>query len=58
MKKIFLLVCCLAGISMTASATPMPRVVITDCGTVHQIPGGCSDIESAAWQAYWTVIDC
>ncbi len=58
MKKFLVATFCLFAVTMASSAKRMPQAIITDCGTVHQIPSGCSDIEAAAWQAYWTVIDC
>lgn len=58
MKKIILLTTCLFSMVTYASAKLDARAVITDCGTVHQIPTNCTDAESAFWLDYYTEQDC
>jgi hypothetical protein len=43
---------------MTAIAKAMPQVIVTECGTQHQIPDQCTDEEAIALLEYWTTIDC
>ena len=58
MKKIILLTTCLFGMVTYASAKSDVRMIMTDCGTVHQIPSDCTDEEAVRWLDYYTEHDC
>lgn len=36
----------------------MAQNVVTDCGTVHQIPDNASADFAVMMQEYWTKVDC
>lgn len=53
----------LAGAALTLFATValgagMPQYIITDCGTVHQIPDNASEREAIEAVDKWSEIDC
>lgn len=55
MKKVLLVVALVLGaISVKAD----PQAVITDCGTVHQIPDDATVEEAIKLLNYWASIDC
>lgn len=56
MRKFIMLFVC--AMCMTAIAKAMPQVIVTECGTQHQIPDQCTDEEAIALLEYWTTIDC
>lgn len=57
MKKLFL---CAAITLLTsaANAEEMPQYIITDCGTIHQIPDNATTDEACDWVDYWSSVDC
>ena len=56
-KKLFLCVA-IASVAAVAYAASMPQMVVTDCGTVHQIPDNATPEQAVQWQYIWTLIDC
>lgn len=57
MKKFFLCAV-IALFTSVAYAKVMPQYVITDCGTVHQIPSDATPDEACDWLDYWSSVDC
>lgn len=47
---------CMATYSIASSR--MAQFVVTDCGTVHQIPDNASTDFAVSMQEYWTSVDC
>ncbi|MDR0745016.1 MAG: hypothetical protein LBF17_00775 [Mediterranea sp.] len=59
MKKIILFVTIIVFTAVGGvAAVMMPQYVVTDCGTVHQIPSGSSVELACALLDYWSDIDC
>lgn len=56
MKKLFL--CAMVVIATTVLAKATPQYIMTDCGTVHQIPDNASIDEACEWIDYWSSVDC
>lgn len=56
MKKLFL--CAMVVVATTVLAKATPQYIMTDCGTVHQIPDNSSIDEACEWIDYWSSIDC
>lgn len=50
------IVLCTATYSVASQKTA--QYIVTDCGTVHQIPDNSSDKFAVAMQEYWTSVDC
>lgn len=40
------------------SPTRMPQYIVTDCGTMHQIPSGSSEDFACEMVDTWSDIDC
>jgi len=58
MKKFFLLSSFLCTFVLGTFAGNPPCFVVTDCGTVHQVPNCMTDEEAAAYVDYYTALDC
>lgn len=56
MKKMIL--CALVTLATAAYAQEMPQFIITDCGTIHQIPDDATVDEACDWLDFWSSIDC
>lgn len=58
MKKFFICAA-VALLAFVADAREEePQFVITDCGTVHQIPDNATDDQALDLLDYWTETDC
>lgn len=57
MKKLFLCAA-VAFVAAGAYAAMMPQFIITECGTVHQIPSDSTVDEAVDALDYWTEQDC
>lgn len=57
MKK-FLLCSAVALFASVALASGTPRYIITDCGTIHQIPEDATPRDACDYIDAWSNIDC
>ena len=58
MKKRILSIACVMAFASYATAEEMPQAIITDCGTIHQIPSDSTVDDAIGWIDFWSVIDC
>lgn len=58
MKKLIL--CAIVSFATTvyAQEVMMPQYVITECGTMHQIPADSTPEAAIAWLDFWTSAAC
>lgn len=58
MKKLILCAMVSLATTMYAQQETFKQCIITDCGTVHEIPADSTPEEAIAWLDFWTSIDC
>lgn len=58
MKKYFAFLALIALTSFSYAATEIAQAIITDCGTVHQIPDSATEEQACLLLDFWSDIDC
>lgn len=58
MKKISIFLLLAIATSLSYAAIEIAQVIVTDCGTTHQVPPWTTTEEACDLVEYWSKIDC